>query len=65
MIPFNKINIGDVFYSPWTGSDILYTVVDKDKDSKLIKIRLSYQHPTLPKTFWKKYTDRIFTHKVK
>ena len=30
-MPYSRINIGDIFESPlaWTGSDIIYTVVDK------------------------------------
>ncbi len=62
MKPYSKINVGDVYESPmkWTGSDITYTVVSKDDESKLIEIQSSYQHPSLPKTLWKKPSDRIF-----
>jgi len=63
-MPYSKINIGDVFESPlaWTGSDILYVVVDKADG--LIEIRSSYQHPRLPETMWKKPSDRIFNKRV-
>ncbi|HBH13839.1 MAG TPA: hypothetical protein DDX29_12135 [Clostridiales bacterium] len=65
-MPFSRINIGDVFESPlaWTGSKMVYIVVDKDKDSKMIEVMSSYQHPALPKTFWKKYTDRLFNKRI-
>lgn len=64
-MPYSKINVGDVFESPlkWTGSDITYTVVDKA--DKLVKVRSSYQHPTLPETLWKKPSDRIFTRRIR
>lgn len=59
-MPYSKINIGDVFQSPfkWTGSDITYTVVGKSDG--LIEVRSSYQHPAHPETMWKKPSDRIF-----
>lgn len=63
-MPYSKINIGDVFESPlsWTGSDIIYTVVDKADG--MIEIMSSYQHPSLPETMWKKPTDRIFNKRI-
>jgi hypothetical protein len=63
MIPYSEINIGDVFKSPakWTGSNITYTVVSKKEG--LIELRSSYQHPSLPETFWRKNTDRIFNQR--
>ena len=64
MMPYSKINIGDIFESPlnWTGSKITYTVVDKA--DRMIELRSSYQHPSLPSTIWKKPTDRIFTKRI-
>jgi len=66
MRPFNDIKIGDIFSSPlaWTGSKITYTVISKDKQSKFIEIKSSYQHITLPQTIWKKCTDRIFNRRL-
>jgi|GEM_PF-3829145 hypothetical protein len=63
-MPYSRINIGDIFESPlaWTGSDIIYTVVDKADG--LIEIAASYQHPRLPKTLWKKPTDKIFNKRI-
>jgi hypothetical protein len=64
MMPYSKINVGDVFASPvrWTGSDVTYEVVDKADG--LVEIRSSYQHPSLPKTMWKKPSDRIFRERI-
>lgn len=64
MMPYSKINIGDVFDSPlnWTGGNITYTVVDKADG--LIEIRSSYQHHLLPGTFWKHPSNRIFTKRL-
>lgn len=64
MMPYSKINVGDVFASPaaWTGSDITYTVVDKANG--LIEVRSSYYHPSLPPTFWKKPSDRLFRNRI-
>lgn len=66
MKPFSAISIGDVYASPfhWTGSKITYTVVSKDKESKLIELRSSYQHLTLPETTWKKPSNRIFSRLI-
>ena len=63
-MPYSRINVGDVFESPmrWTGSDILYAVVDKADG--LIEVRSSYQHPALPPTMWRKPSDKIFTRRV-
>jgi len=64
MMPYSKINVGDIFESPlkWTGSDIIYEVVDKADG--LICLRSSYQHPSLPETFWRKPSDRIFRNRI-
>ena len=64
MMPYSKINIGDIFESPLKGigSNISYIVVDKTEG--LIEVELSYQHPSLPRTLWKKSTDRIFTRQI-
>lgn len=64
MMPYSKINIGDIFESPlkWTGSDLTYIVVDKCDG--LIEIEPSYQHHTLPRTIWKKPSDRIFNRRI-
>ena len=63
-MPYSKIKIGDVFESPsaWTGSSIIYEVVDKADG--LIEIRSSYQHPSLPETMWKKPSNRIFKKRL-
>jgi hypothetical protein len=63
-MPYSKINIGDIFESPlrWTGSDIIYTVVDKADG--LIEIQSSYQHPALATTIWKKPSDNIFNKRI-
>jgi len=63
-MPYSKINIGDIFESPlaWTGSNIIYTVVDKIDG--LIEIESSYQHPRLSKTMWKNPSDRIFNKRI-
>lgn len=62
MKPYSTISIGDVYASPlqWTGSDVTYTVVGKDDAEKLIEVRSSYQHSTLPETSWKHTNSRIF-----
>ena len=64
MMPYSKINIGDVFESPlkWTGSNITYTVVEKADG--LVAVSSSYQHPALPAVIWKKPSDRIFTRRI-
>lgn len=64
MMPYSKINIGDIFESPLKGigSNISYIVVDKTEG--LIEVESSYQHPSLPRTLWKKSTDRIFTRRI-
>jgi hypothetical protein len=66
MRPYNDINIGDIYESPlkWTGSDIIYTVINKDKESKLIEIRSSYQNSCLPETLWTSYRNRIFNRRL-
>jgi len=60
MMPYTRINIGDVFASPsrHAGSSLEYTVTDKADG--MIQIESSYQHPALPARLWKKPTDRIF-----
>jgi hypothetical protein len=60
MMPYSEINIGDVFESHLksAGSNLIYEVVGKKEG--LIELRCSYQHPSLPETFWKKPSDRIF-----
>jgi hypothetical protein len=62
--PFSRIYIGDIFESPlkWTGSNITYKVVDKVDG--LIEIESSYQHPNLPRTIWKRPSDRIFNRRI-
>lgn len=64
MRPYSKINIGDVYESPqkWAGSEVTYEVVDKADG--MIELRSSYQHSSLPETFWKKPTDRIFNRRI-
>ena len=63
-MPYSKINIGDVFESPlaYTGSDIVYLVVDKVDG--MIEVMSSYQSPTLPETMWKKPNERIFNKRI-
>lgn len=65
MMPYSRIKVGDVFESPmkWTGSDLTYTVTDKE--GGLVEVESSYQHPALPRTMWKKPSDRIFTVRIK
>ena len=63
-MPFSKINVGDVFESPFAhiGSDIIYVVTDKADG--LIEVKSSYQHQSLPETMWKKPSDRIFNRRI-
>lgn len=61
-MPYSRINIGDVFASPIYGSDICYLVTDKADG--MIEVMSSYQHPSLPKTMWKKSEDRIFNRRI-
>jgi len=62
MKPYSQIQIGQVYESTlkWCGSKLTYTVVAKDDESRLIEVKPSYQHPSLPQTIWKKCSDRLF-----
>lgn len=60
MRPYSKINIGDIYSSPISLSNMKYTVVDKADG--MIEVRSSYQHPMLPETTWMKPTNRIFMY---
>lgn len=66
MKPYSQIHVGDVYASPlkWTGSDITYTVVAKDDAEKLIEVRSSYGHPSLPATMWRETNSRIFRQRL-
>ena len=63
-MPYSKINIGDVFDSPlrWTGSNIIYIVTDKADG--MVEVQSSYQHPSLPRTMWKRPSNRIFNRRL-
>lgn len=64
MMPYSKINVGDVFESSvkWTGSELTWEVIDKAEG--LIEIKSSYQHPALAETLWKRPTNKIFTKRI-
>jgi len=66
MKPFRQINIGDIYENPskWAGINTTYEVVSKDNDSRMIEVQPSYQHLLLPKTLWKKDTDKLFSQRV-
>lgn len=62
MRPYNDINIGDI-YQRYTGA-VDWMVVNKNDDEKMIELESSYQHPSLPRTLWKRNTDSIFNRRV-
>ena len=59
MKPFSAIHVGDVYKLPYPYNNT-YTVVNKNKEDKMIEVMCSYQHPSLPQTLWKKHTDKLF-----
>ena len=61
-MPYEMINIGDVFCNSNQMTDNTYTVVNKA--GKMIELRCSYQHPKLPETFWTKPSNSIFNMRL-
>lgn len=60
MKPYNRIKVGDVYRNPITEYE--WYVVEKDDDSKLIKVvMLCYDGTFSHSDIWKKNTDRMFS----
>jgi hypothetical protein len=63
MMPFSKINVGDMYVNPMhSGDGCEYIVLEKEEKEKMILVQ-----SVSPKTgeailqpFWKKNSDRIF-----
>ena len=60
MMPFSRINTGDVYRNWISGSE--WVVVEKDEGEKMVKVMMMYTKlpPALNKGIWKKATDRMF-----
>ena len=64
MMPYSRINIGDIFESPGGHAGVRISFEVVDKCDGLVEVYPSYQHPALPDTLWKKPSDRIFTKRL-
>lgn len=62
MIPYDEINIGDVFASPIDESSITYTVTRKV--AGWIELEPSIKHPMLPIRIVKTVGDLVFNKRV-
>ena len=61
MIPIREINEGDQFQNPFLGSGLVWVVVGKNEEERMIQLQAIKERVSSPvgKPTWKKNTDRM------